>query len=32
VHRATISVAILRDGRRKFFTVAREMLLADGWE
>jgi protocatechuate 3,4-dioxygenase beta subunit len=32
VHRATISVAILRDGRRKFLTVAREMLLADGWE
>jgi len=31
IHRPTLSVAVLRDGRRKFLTVDREALLADGW-
>ncbi|MBI5499887.1 MAG: carboxypeptidase regulatory-like domain-containing protein [Deltaproteobacteria bacterium] len=32
LHRETVSVAVLRDGRRRFLTVGREALLADGWE
>ncbi|MBI5489236.1 MAG: carboxypeptidase regulatory-like domain-containing protein [Deltaproteobacteria bacterium] len=32
LHRETVSVAVLRDGRRKFLTVDRNALLADGWE
>jgi hypothetical protein len=31
IHRATISVAVLRDGRRHFLTVDRQAMLADGW-
>lgn len=30
-HRATVSVAVLRDGRRRFLTVDRQALLAEGW-
>jgi S1-C subfamily serine protease len=31
VRRATVSVALERDGRRRYVTVDREALLADGW-
>jgi protocatechuate 3,4-dioxygenase beta subunit len=31
LRRATLSIAVLRDGRRRFLTVDRQALLADGW-
>ncbi|MBN1772883.1 MAG: carboxypeptidase regulatory-like domain-containing protein [Deltaproteobacteria bacterium] len=31
MHRATLSIAVLRDGRRRFLTVDRQALLAEGW-